>query len=49
LTNPGTKLYLCPAKARQKTAFDGKLRKRRKFCALPLEDTRKVSDGVSAS
>jgi hypothetical protein len=41
MANPGTKLYPCPAKSRQRTAFDGKPRKRLKFRALPLEVTRR--------
>src|SRR5882757_5578219 len=49
MTNPGTKLYLCPAKARRKTAFDGKPREWPHFSALPLEGTHQVSHCVCAS
>ena len=49
VTNPGTKLYPCPARARQKTAFDGKPGKRLYLCTLPLEGARQMSDCFRAS
>jgi hypothetical protein len=49
VTDPGTKLYPCPATGRQRAAFDGKPGKGRFCCTLPFEGAQQMSDCFHAS
>jgi hypothetical protein len=49
VTDPGTKLYPCPATARQRTAIDGKAGKGWYCRTLPFEGAQQMSDCFHAS